>query len=73
MATYQGIRSLSNISWLKVFADYRRDEYKFCVEHRGVFIWDALAWEHEKSYPKVIDLIVSMQKAVNYYLDAIWC
>lgn len=73
MARYQGINSLSHYKWLTVYADYANYLYYFRVEHRGIFIKDKLGAEDEKNLQKVVGLIVGMQKAVNYYLDAIWC
>lgn len=73
MNRYSGHRDLSGLSWLKVQPNFSMYGYDFRVEHRGIYIYDFLSYQDEKDFKKVIDFIVGLQKAINYYLDAIWC
>jgi hypothetical protein len=73
MAQYLGLKSLSNLTWLKVYNDFMRARFIIRVEHRGIFIKDIISYEDEKSLTVVTCFIIRLQKEVNYYLDAIWC
>lgn len=73
MANYSSPLNLSSLPWLDVICDYAMARYLFRVEHRGIYINDALDWEDEKDYSKVVTFIRGLQKEINYYLDAIWC
>jgi hypothetical protein len=73
MALWLWTPNLSNRKWIRVYEDFRLDGFHLKIEHRHIWITEFISRQDERSHDKVIELIVNMQKAVNYYLDAIWC
>lgn len=72
MSLYHSPKDLSHLPWVKVWLDYKLDAYWFRVEHRDCFIVERLDYHDCESIGKVTDFMVSLQKEINFYLDAIW-
>lgn len=73
-ACYQSIKSVID-SHGNVYVDWmpHLDKWFFTVIHRNINLIESLFYYEAVDAGKVLEFVHELNKAIDYYLDAIWC